>query len=77
MLLPASNVVKNDDPIQLHGNMGSFTQLNYTSVQDFTVFEDITVTKMNGMIKTDISDIPDIKDTTIIALNKLLDKIST
>ena len=40
MLLPASNVVKNDDPIQLHGNMGSFMQLNYTSVHDFTVFED-------------------------------------
>ena len=44
MLLPASNVVKNNDPIQLHGNMGSLTQLNYTSVHDFTVFEEITIT---------------------------------
>ena len=56
MLLPASNVVKNDEPRPLHGNMGSFMQLNHTSVHDFTVFEDITVTKINGTIKTDISD---------------------
>ena len=32
MLLPASNVVKNNDPSQLHGNMGSFTQLTQTYI---------------------------------------------
>ena len=62
-------MVKNNDPIQLHGTMESFTQLNYSSVHDFTVFEDITVTKINDSIGTTIPDIPDIKDTTIMALN--------
>ena len=50
MLLPASNVVKNNDLIQLHGNMESFTQLNYSSIHAFTVFEDITVTKINDSL---------------------------
>ena len=76
MLLPASNVVKNDDPIQLHGNMESFTQLNYSSVHDFTVFEDITLTKINDSMGTTIPDIPDIKDTTIMSLNQQLTHIS-
>ena len=77
MLLPASNVVKYNDLIQLHGNMESFTQLNYSSVHDFTVFEDITVTKTNDSIVTAIPDIPDIKNTTIMALNQQLTNIST
>ena len=50
--------------------MGSFTPLNYTSVHDFTIFEDITVTKMNNSAETDIPNIPDIKDTTIMVLNQ-------
>ena len=80
MLLPASNVVKNNDPIQIHGNMESFTQLNYSSVHDFTVFKDITITKINDSMGTaipDIPDIPDIKDTTIMALNQQLTNILT
>ena len=77
MLLPALNVVKNNDPIQLHGNMELFTQLNYSSVHDFTVFKDITIIKINDSIKTDIPDIPDIKDTTIMVLNQQLTKILT
>ena len=75
MLLPASNVVKNDNPIQLHGNMESFTQLNYSSVHDFTVFKDITITKVNST-GTAIPDIPDIKDTTILSLNQQLTNLS-
>ena len=51
--------------------MESFTQRNYSSVHD------ITVTKINDSIKTDIPDIPDIKDTTIMALNQQLTKILT
>ena len=74
-LLPASSVVKNDDPIQLHGNMESLTQLNYSSVHDFTVFEDITTAKINSM-GTTIPDIPDMKDTTIMSLNQQLTNIS-
>ena len=77
MLLPASNVVKNNYPIHLHGNMESFTQLNHSSVHNFTVFEDITVTKTNNSIGTTIPDIPDIKDTTIMALNRELTNIWT
>ena len=40
---------------------GLFTQLNYTSVPDFTIFEHITVTKMNDSRETDIPDIPESK----------------
>ena len=50
MLLPASNVVKINDLIQLHGNMESFAQLNDSSVHDFTIFEDITIIKMNDLV---------------------------
>ena len=42
--------------------MESFTQLNYSSVHDFTVFKDITITKINDSMGTTIPDIPDIKD---------------
>ena len=72
MLIPASNLVKNNDPVQLHGNMESFTQLNYSSVHDFTVFKDITKNKINDSMGTTIPDIPDIKDTTIMSLNQQL-----
>ena len=71
MLLPTSNVVKNNDPIQLNGNMESFTQLNYSSVHDFTVIRGYN-TKINDSIETDIPDISDVKDTTIMALNQQL-----
>ena len=77
MLLPTSNVVKNNDPIQLYGNMGLFTQLNYKRVHGFTIFGDITVTKVNNLVETDIPNIHDIKDITITALNQQLDKILT
>ena len=77
MLLPASNVVKNNDPIQLHGNMESFTQLNYSSVHNITVFKDITVTKINDSIGTNSPDIPDIKYTPIMILNQQLTNILT
>ena len=55
--------------------MESFTQLNYSSVHDFTVFKDITITKVNST-GTTILDIPDIKDTTILSLNQQLINIS-
>ena len=76
MLLPASNVIKINDPIQLHGNMGSFAQLNYSNVHDFTVFEDITITKVNISKLSSIPDIPDFTDTTVVNLNKKLTEIS-
>ena len=48
------------------------------TIHDFTVFEDIiTETKRNDSIGTDIHDIPDINDTTIMALNQKLINILT
>ena len=76
MLLPASNVIKINDPIQLHGNMGSFVQLNYSNVHNLTVFEDITITKMNISKPNSIPDILDFVDTTVVNLNKKLTEIS-
>ena len=55
--------------------MESLTQLNYLSVHNFTVSKDITITKINDSMGTTIPDIPDIKDTTIMALNQQLTNI--
>ena len=57
--------------------MESLTQLNYLSVHNFTVSKDITITKINDSMGTTIPDIPDIKDTTIMALNQQLTNILT
>ena len=56
--------------------MGSFAQLNYSNVHDFTVFEDITITKMNISKPSSIPDIQDFTDTTVVNLNKKLTEIS-
>ena len=48
--------------------MGSFAQLNYSNVHDFTVFEGITITKMNVSKSSSIPDIPDFTDTTVVNL---------
>ena len=56
--------------------MGSFAQLNYSNVHNFTVFEDITITKMNISKLSSIPDISDFTDTTVVNLNKKLTEIS-